>query len=99
LADGIFFMRTKRNEEARLKHALQASAALSCLGCKFHRGLTGGIILTLGGRSIGIWKFEKSKFFFFETFLSEPVQSAEQVEDALSFTTTMVVASRQCLTI
>lgn len=91
-------MRTKRNEEARLLWALQGSAGLQCLGCKFHRGLTGGIILTLKGRTIGIWKSESSKFFFSEAYLSEPVQAASCVEEALSITSHIAIANRQYLT-
>ncbi len=92
-------MRTKRNEEARLLWALKASAGLQCLGCKFHRGLTGGVVVTLKGRSIGIWKSKRSKFFFSETYLSEPVQAATRVDEALSITSRIAITHRQYLTV
>ncbi|MFY0613426.1 MAG: hypothetical protein JXQ99_17970 [Hyphomicrobiaceae bacterium] len=53
-----------RNAEMRLLIALQNSAGLKAMGCRFHRGLVGGIGVTVSEHVLGTWRFDDKRFHF-----------------------------------
>lgn len=87
-------MASNRNEEMRLLQALSASEGLKVLGCRFARGLTGGITVTIDGFSLGAWYVDGLRFRFSRVAHLRPERTALSVKDVLGQTTDMAIARR-----
>ena len=79
-------MQSTRNTETRLCRLLQNSAGLKTLGCRFARGLTGGICVTIDGEASGAWWYDKGAYHF--SFMAHrlPEYSVATANDVLGKT-------------
>jgi hypothetical protein len=79
----------RTNELLLLAH-LRRSAGLRALGCTAFRGLTGSVIIALGGTTLGVWWFEAGEYCFGRVAWRNPSLATSDPEEALSRTIAMV---------
>lgn len=72
--------------EFRALLALKNDVALKAVGCRFDRGLSGGVCMTLADRGFGCWWYEDSKFKFANVAHQRPYAIATSLEDVISQT-------------
>lgn len=84
---------SNRNADMRLMLALQKSIGLKAMGCRFHRGLVGGISVTLSEEVLGIWCFEDSQYNF-STYVGGGVAASASSADQAIERTISIASSR-----
>ena len=62
--------------------------SLRAMGCRFDRGLSGGICVTMAGDGIGCWWYENDSYNFARIAHQNPVLIAETVEEMVDQTST-----------
>ena len=81
-----------RNAELHAKITLKQSVALQILGCRMIRGLTGGVVVLLHGRALGVWWFEDGRYKFASHAYRRAYRVADHVEDVVSQTAALVAS-------
>lgn len=90
----MFAMAANRNEEMRLLQALNASEGLKVLGCRFARGLTGGVCMLVSGHALGAWYATNNGFRFSRIAHLRPERTATDIKDVVAQTAAMAVSRR-----
>ena len=84
---------SSRNAELELLKTLQAAQGLKVVGCRFYRGLVGGIGVSVPDRAIGLWRHDGTSFEFVP-YAGEGIGTrASTVDDAIARTISIATAS------
>ncbi len=75
-----------RNAEMRLLLILKDVVGLKVMGCRFHRGLVGGVGVTLSHKVLGVWRFEGAEFHFWRSACGKTSLSAQSPEQVIAHT-------------
>ena len=75
-----------RNAELKALISLQNAISLKAMGCRFDRGLSGGICVTLAGAGVGCWWYENEAYSFARYAGQNPLIVASNVEELVAET-------------
>lgn len=79
-----------RNEELRLLVALRQSISLKAMGCRFDRGMSGTVSLTVAHGSLGAWWYENGRFHYSAVAYTDPQYSVDTPQEAADITSYIV---------
>jgi len=84
--------RPARNAEFAALLALRAAVDLKFLGCRFGRGLTGSICVSVGGEAAGAWWFEDDTYRFARLAYQAPSLVAIDCAQVIEMTNAIAMA-------
>ena len=89
----MYVYQSPRNAEMALLKVLQAGQGLKVMGCRFHRGLIGGVGVSVPNRALGLWRYKAGGFEFIP-HSGEGVEARVQtVNDAVDCTVSIATWS------
>lgn len=75
-------MPSSRNAELRLLLSLRGAVSLNYLGCRFDRGLVGGVIVSMADMPLGAWWYEQALYCYSTTAYQRPRIAVETIGEA-----------------
>ena len=81
-----------RNAELKALVSLKNSMILKTMGCRFDRGLSGGICVSMAGAGVGCWWYENELYNFARIAHQKPQFVATNVEQIIEETATFAHA-------
>ena len=82
-----------RNAELAALLKLRAALSLVFAGFDFQRGLSGGICVSVRGRSLGVWWFDQDRYHFAATAYRTPERSVSSPAKVVEVTSEIAFGS------
>lgn len=92
-------MQSPRNAELKLLIGLRSSTTLKYLGCRFDRGLVGGVTVTVRNHPLGAWWYDRERYCFSPIAYRPGQISVETVDQARDETQRLATANMTAETI
>lgn|GEM_PF-3591825 len=81
-----------RNAELQALIFLKDAISLRALGCRFERGLGGGVVVTCGGRGLGAWWYQNEQYNFAPMAHGKVQKTARTIDDIIRQTAALTTS-------